>query len=420
MAKAILTTKPRTVDDWWALGFEISTLFSGAPVAEEQLFAGRSAEVRRILEAVFERSKHVVLFGERGVGKTSIANVFWKRYNRSLQTFIAARVQTDPSDDFSSLWRKALTELRAVAVQIGRQDMVPISTDYEMFDPDIIRRELQKCAANALPIIIIDEFDKLEDEYARKLTANTIKSLYDYSVTTTLIIVGVSENIDDLIEDHQSIVRALSQIKLERMSDAELNDVIDTRITKTPLRFSGDARWTIVKLSRGLPYFTQVLSKFAALNAVDERRLLIDVKDVDVAMGKFIEESEHTFKTAYRLATESNQKENFFAQVLLACALAQPDESGFFTPTDVIDPYSAIIGKRKRHAHFQRHLTEFLSEDRGSILIRRGAERQYKYRFRDPMMQPFVIIRGIRDRMIDDAAKTALFQQEQLSLPNVS
>jgi hypothetical protein len=35
------------------------------------------------------------------------------------------------------------------------------------------------------------------------------------------------------------------------------------------------------------------------------------------------------------------------------------------------------------------------------------------------MMQPYVIIKDIRERMIDGAAKTALFRQEQLSFPNV-
>lgn len=411
--------KPKTKEDWYALEFEVSTLFSGAPVAEEDLFAGRRSEVRRILETVFERSKHVVLFGERGVGKTSIANVFWKRYNKTLQTFIAARVQADPSDDFSSLWRKALSELAAVARQAGRSELVPISCDHDVLDPDIIRRELQKCAPNALPIVIIDEFDKLEDEYARKLTANTIKSMYDYSVNATLIIVGVSEDIDELIKDHKSVVRAISQIKLDRMSDRELADVIQTRVQKTPMSFTPDAQWTIIKLSRGLPYFTQVLSKYAAISAVSEHRLTVEVADIDVAMAKFIEESEHTFRTDYRVATESNQKENFFAHVLLACALATPDESGFFTPTDVVEPYSAIIGKKKRHAHFQRHLTEFVSNERGKILIRRGTKRQYKYRFSDPMMQPYVIIKGIREKMIDEEAKSALFQREQPLLPNV-
>jgi len=98
--------------DWIALEWEVGSLFSGAPVAEEELFAGRTPEISRMLEAILENGKHVILFGERGVGKTSIGNVFWKRYNRSLQTVVTARVQADPSDSFSSLWINALDELR--------------------------------------------------------------------------------------------------------------------------------------------------------------------------------------------------------------------------------------------------------------------------------------------------------------------
>jgi len=84
--------KPRSADDWFHLSWEISTLFDGAPVDEEDLFAGRATEVRKIIEAVFSKSKHVVLFGERGVGKTSLTNVFWKRFSKTLRSFIIARI----------------------------------------------------------------------------------------------------------------------------------------------------------------------------------------------------------------------------------------------------------------------------------------------------------------------------------------
>ncbi|MDE2242032.1 MAG: hypothetical protein KGK01_06175, partial [Bradyrhizobium sp.] len=64
--------KPKTADDWFQLAFDIQQLFDGAPIDEEDLFAGRSSEVHRIIETVFSKSKHVVLFGEKGVGKTSL------------------------------------------------------------------------------------------------------------------------------------------------------------------------------------------------------------------------------------------------------------------------------------------------------------------------------------------------------------
>ena len=43
-------------------------------------------------------------------------------------------------------------------------------------------------------------------------------------------------------------------------------------------------------------------------------------------------------------------------------------------------------------------------------------KRKQIFRFKDPMMQPYVIIRGIQSKMIDDAAKTILLQKEQGSL----
>lgn len=409
-------TTPRTTD-WTALEWDLSSLFSGAPVNEDDLFAGRATEVRRILDALFERSRHVVLYGERGVGKTSIANVFWRRFNADLKTVIAARVQADPSDTFASLWNKAIYEIVSVSQQIGKHELVPLDVTVSMDTPDHVRRELQKCRPNAIPIIIIDEFDKLGDNNARLLMANTIKSLYDYSVNVTVIIVGVAEDIVQLIADHSSIDRALTQIKLNRMSSSELNEVIDKRLGRTSMRIDGDARWTIVKLSNGLPYFTQMLGKYSAVRAARRESLKIKTDHVDAAIEDFILDSEGRMQEAYRIATSSNQTDNLFKQVLLSCALAKTDGSGFFSPTDIIEPLSAITKQKKTHAHFQRHLTEFISVPRGEILTRRGGERQYRFRFSDPMMQPYVIIRGIQDKLIDSESRKRLLEREQPELP---
>src|SRR5665647_1409671 len=91
-----ILAKPKTEQDWIVLEFEVANLFTAGPLDEERLFAGRSTEVRRLLETVLDRSKHAILFGERGVGKPSLANVFWKRYGTTLQSIVAARVQADP------------------------------------------------------------------------------------------------------------------------------------------------------------------------------------------------------------------------------------------------------------------------------------------------------------------------------------
>jgi hypothetical protein len=208
-----------------------------------------------------------------------------------------------------------------------------------------VRRELQKFSPNTLPIIIIDEYNEVVDADARRLTANLIKEFYDFAITTTVIIVGVAENISDLIADHASIGRALVQVPLSRMSDGELKEIIQKRASRTVMKFSSDAIWTIIALSRGLPYFTQTLSKYAALHAISDRCVEVTNADVEASMARFIEETEVTFKEAYRDATRSNQDNNF-QQSLLACALAHTDDEGFFTANDVVEPYSAIMKEK--------------------------------------------------------------------------
>jgi len=253
------------------------------------------------------------------------------------------------------------------------------------------------------------------DESAKTLTANLIKEFYDFAITTTVVLVGVADNIGELIADHASIDRALVQIPLNRMSESELREIIHRRSSRTVMKFSGDAIWTIIILSRGLPYFTQTLSKHAALHAIDHRRLEVTNEDVEASMDRFIRDSATSFKDAYRDATRSNQ-DNFFQQSLLACALAKTDDEGYFTANDIVEPYSAIMKERKRHAHFEKHLRRFSSADGGNILVKKGGDRQQIFRFKDPMMQPYVIIRGIQSKMIDDAAKAILLQKEQGTL----
>ena len=46
-----------------------------APISTRELFAGRWEQCTAIVDAVNQKGLHVVIFGERGVGKTSLANV---------------------------------------------------------------------------------------------------------------------------------------------------------------------------------------------------------------------------------------------------------------------------------------------------------------------------------------------------------
>jgi hypothetical protein len=124
-------------------------------------------------------------------------------------------------------------------------------------------------------------------------------------------------------------------------------------------------------------------------------------------------------KSKYEKATSSNQPENLFKEVLLACALTKSDDNGYFTSAAVRQPLAAVLDKQMQIAQYQNHLSTFISDGRERILQRSGSPRAYRFRFRDPAMQPYVIMKGISDKLVGNDAKAILTFPEQDDLfPN--
>ena len=398
-------------EDWIAKEFEASQLFSpSAPINEHDLFAGRGKEIHKMLEAVAERGKHVVLFGERGVGKTSLARVFSELFPSTLRRIKLVREQVDPSDNFTSIWRKVFKDFSVRLTHEGAESTVTVDTMFpgEIF-PDDVRREFEiMFGPNDIPIIVIDEFDKSRDPSIHELMANTIKSFSDYSINATLVIVGVADDINDLIGEHPSISRCIEQIPMPRMNSSEMREILDKRLPKIGMRLHPDAYYKIIELSRGLPAYVHLLGLYATKHAIQRRSLRVDEEDVDSAIKRVLERFQESIQADYAKAVHSNRRDSLYRQVLLACALAKTDERGQFTPNSVCTPLSEIIGREMRIDNFQEHLKKFILEERGCVLARRGWDRAFKFRFRDPMMQPYVIMRGVEEKLVDPKALKAL------------
>jgi energy-coupling factor transporter ATP-binding protein EcfA2 len=379
---------PRELDAWSALWHEAGQVFSpGAPIDESDLFAGRIEQVRDLLDTVYQRGQHAIVFGERGVGKTSLANTFTKFMHSPISQVIAVRVNCDGIDSYSSIWRKALAD--------WGEDVFPEGD----FGPFEVRRALGGISLNNVAIIILDEFDRLRNDAAKTLIADTIKDLSDGSVRATVIAVGVADSVGDLLKEHASIGRNLIEVPMPRMKDAELEEIVEKRLARLNMTIAKTVLQRIVKLSQGLPHYTHLLGLHATRAAVDSRTGNITMVHLNAAVVTCLDRAQQSVKEAYHRATSSPRKESLFREVLLACALADTDELGYFTASAVADPMSRIMGKRYEIPSFAQHLKDFCSQQRGPILEQRGTKRRYRYRFRDPLMQPFIIMHGVRAGM---------------------
>lgn len=374
-----------------------------APINGRALFAGRADQILQVLDAINQAGQHAIIFGERGVGKTSLANVL-REYLEDIQIsypIVAPRVTCDGTDDFRSVWTKVFQRIQ----EIGEDRQIPIprapilqsinrdpAEDLEVeITPDTVRRNLVLVSKPIFLIVIIDEFDRISDPRIQRLFADTIKALSDHIVFVTVILVGVADSVDRLIREHQSVERALMQVQLPRMSEDEIHEIINKGLERLDnMEIENEALKQISFLAKGLPHYAHLLGLHSARHALLRGELKIKLSDVNGGLHNALEQAQQSVRSAYHEATMSQHKDSIHAEVLLACALAKTDEFGFFSATDVKSPLTAIKKKPYATANFSRHLSQFCEEERGPIL-----ERQwFKYRFINPLMPPFVIMNG--------------------------
>lgn len=381
--------------------FTLSRVFTpSAPVVKRDLFAGRIEQVFEITSALSEPGKHIVIYGERGVGKTSLANVLHELLKPIMGNSVqSAKVNCSTVDKFTSIWSKVLKALKM---------QVPESWAYGTPDPDEIRSLLAEI--NPPAVIILDEFDRIEDDDSLSLMADTIKALSDHVVETKLVIVGVADSIDQLVGEHESVQRAIGEVAMPRMTEADMAAIIDTGLTAAEMTITPLARTQIGRLAEGLPHYVHLLTLRAALRAVSEDRDRIDESDVEAAIAKAVEK--HSLAREYQTAIQSPRKDNLFARVLTSCALAEKNRLGAFTSSAVRAPLSRIMGRPYEIPAFAPHLKAFTDVDRGSVLKREGTERRYTYRFRNPLLQPFAVLTAISEGLLPDEYREELMSSE--------
>lgn len=372
-----------------------------APVARREVFSGRQDQLAALEEVTMQRGQHAVIYGERGVGKTSLAKVARERAERD--RMFSAHVTCDSTDTFASIWHKVLSEIRLTRTESGHE-VEGAASDYltrPVETPNDVRVVLSELSRSAPTIIYIDEYDVVPGQDARRAMAETIKVLSDQGINVTVVLVGVADSVTDLITQHESTERNLVQVQMPRLSLDERRQIIYAGLDVADMTITDEAAKRITLMSQGLAQFVHLLAQRAALVALaDDGRTEVNAHDVQVAVRVALDDTHASVSSSYYEATKTNRPTTLYPSVMLACALVQPDERGFFTARNLVEPLSMIVGRPVDIPAFSRHLDQ-LASDRGPVLSKTGVQRKFRYRFRNPLMQPFVLLRGLSDGTID-------------------
>lgn len=391
----------------------------GAPTDDQRLFRGRKSQLSRLLTVTGAPGQHAIIFGERGVGKTSLSYMARDAFaSQAPQITICVRLAATADDDFSSLWRKLHGRLsleldKATDSGDGESNR---SLDEALLDriedifldeptPETVGRVLTLIADRVRFLVIVDEFDRMNVLAEGAKFADLIKQISDDIVSCTLIMVGVADNVSDLIAGHASIDRCLIPVSMPRMTQSELREIVDEGFSAfrersgAHLTITEHAAAAIASLSQGFPYFTHLLASSVGREAISSSEEVIEFPDVFEALMVAKDEAEPSIREAYYHATLAARSDATFEETLVACALARPDRMGYFTASDICDPLSSILGVPRRNSDFNSHLRRFSTEN-PIVLDVKAARRTPRYRFSNPLMRPYALLCGLSNGIL--------------------
>lgn len=384
---------PKTEQDWESLYEELKNVFTpGPPIKEESRLSGRRSQMDSLRDAVKRPGYHAILFGDRGIGKSSIAYTFALGLNKDTSPLKLSVVQCHQSDNYDSIWRKIFTDMKRIGILFDLE-----IDQYGPIQPTHVINNIEKLPKENMYVIVIDEFDRIRSEEIRTLVADTLKILSDrsdFGLSVTVIIVGVADDIHKLINAHPSTFRCLIQVHVPCLNHSELEALVAGRLRSIGMTISQDALWYLGFLPRGFPFYAHLLGLHAARTAIRRRSLRITESDVENAIRAALGEIDQSIKDDYFAATQSQKpRDNKYPTVLLACAIADPDELGFFQPSSLAATISRLLNKKVNSSNFMSHLNKFCSAERRQVLKKRDlATNIPQYGFSDPLFRTYVIL----------------------------
>ena len=381
----------------------------------------RHEDLQARVEAILgQRGRQAILFGETGVGKTSLVRYLCRKRKirfervecggtfedimrdvlaRVLEREEVERVMTvsGEAELEASLWKLLTARGKAGAERQVKTVKLPRSL------PGLVAEAL---AMSGTHVLFLDNFENVlrkrhETDTKRKVT-EMIKLLSDRSSEAEedvkLVVAGIPSASEELIALDNAAARRTAQIDVPRMPPDELAQILDTGGQKLGLRFEGFGRDQIVQYSDGFPYYTHLYGLHCARHAINTKNSAVSISDFERSLDEILADCDLALRRTYDRAAETTGGVRVRKTVMEAMANVNDLEIPFrkireeflklhpdkYDSTDQLNFISPSIAQLKQM----------------QVLTDRGLPKSPNnlYRFNNPLMRGYVRLRAYKER----------------------
>jgi hypothetical protein len=234
---------------------------------------------------------------------------------------------------------------------------------------------------------VIEDFHKVSPK-TRTAIAHALKVFSDDGLKypdTTVIVLGVSESVDELVDPEVNLGKRLIDIGVPPLDHAELGKILNIGQQLLNVDFSL-IRERLLNTSVGVASVTHAL----ALNCCDEQEFVQAGQDTvtfteenfDAAVEAYARTRSGDLKSRFRKALMVHRQRKFANTEIILRVLTQlPEEGG-----TVGEIYQKIRAEHSSYpqANLTNYLRDLQGEARGSLVRKTNANR---YRFDEPLQQ---------------------------------
>jgi len=382
--------------------FKVDAFYTPSkPVSSPSNLRGRDEEIQKILGALTTPGRHCMIYGDRGIGKSSLAlstleggkkhqilpehvfqyrcikNTTFKDIIEKAALFIDEAYRHDKTETTKKFGARARF-FDIFSVEGTREEKITIEKE------ELTANKAATVLHHLDSVLLIDEFDVVKDEVKHEV-AEFVKQLSDASSPFKVLIVGIGSDGAALIAGHQSVIRCMHEIKLPRVEDKYLSEIIESGEAGLGLTFEPVIKNSIIEISSGFPYFTHLLCKESAEEAIRRSANVVDKVIFEQALIVAVKNTEGQLKRCYDLAVTSSRTD-MYPKILLSAAKFNNEQ---FSVKSWIEQIFDDHGLTLTYGSMNNYTGKLIKAERGEILqlVRRGV-----YKITDPRMPSYILM----------------------------